>query len=86
MAIDRAKVESILSAFGVIAGQFIPGANVVEDVALLRSLIGAGTALNDLLHEIQTNPDTAAVWTQVKADYAESVAAFEASVAAHTGA
>lgn len=78
--ITAEQIAAIARQLAEIAAVFNPGA-----AASVVAVIEVGTELNNLIKDIrlQENGQEAAVWAEVRDDYAESLDAFNAAASAH---
>ena len=73
---NAAQLNTLSHQLSLMATALVPGA--APTVAIVVDLVDAATSLAAIVREIRDNPDTAAVWAQVTADYADAVDAFRA--------
>jgi len=79
MSLTKEQIEQIAATLAALAASFSP-----KNAQAVAQLIGIATQLNSMIHAIsnQTEEDTAEVWEQVRTNYADAVAAFNASAPA----
>ena len=77
------QINSIVHQLGLVASVLVPGS--APSIGAVIGVIDAATSLNAMVHDIKTNPDTAAVWAHVSANYASAADAFRASAERHRG-
>lgn len=77
MNLTKEQIEQIASTLTALAGTFAP-----DNAKSIVQLIAIATQLNNVIDSIknQTEETKAEVWAEVRSNYADAVAEFEASV------